>query len=238
MLEAINISKKLGNKTIIHNVSVSVNAGEIVGLVGPNGAGKTTSFYILVGLLKADEGEIYLEKENITTKPLYKRARKGLCYLPQNGSIFKKLTVKENLHCAMEAKKLEKGKKDLLTRELLKKFSLRKIEDSYGYALSGGERRRVEIARTLILNPKFLLLDEPFSGIDPVTIQDIKKIIKTLSSEGIGILITDHNVREALEICQKVYVLSEGSILAEGRPDSILSNEKVREVYLGQDFKI
>lgn len=238
MLEAINISKKLGNKTIIHNVSVSVNAGEIVGLVGPNGAGKTTSFYILVGLLKADEGEIYLEKENITTKPLYKRARKGLCYLPQNSSIFKKLTVKENLHCAMEAKKLEKGKKDLLTRELLKKFSLRKIEDSYGYALSGGERRRVEIARTLILNPKFLLLDEPFSGIDPVTIQDIKKIIKTLSSEGIGILITDHNVREALEICQKVYVLSEGSILAEGGPDSILSNEKVREVYLGQDFKI
>lgn len=238
MLEAINISKKLGNKTIIHNVSVSVNTGEIVGLVGPNGAGKTTSFYILVGLLKADEGEIYLEKENITTKPLYKRARKGLCYLPQNSSIFKKLTVKENLHCAMEAKKLEKGKKDLLTRELLKKFSLRKIEDSYGYALSGGERRRVEIARTLILNPKFLLLDEPFSGIDPVTIQDIKKIIKTLSSEGIGILITDHNVREALEICQKVYVLSEGSILAEGGPDSILSNEKVREVYLGQDFKI
>ncbi len=238
MLEAINISKKFGNKTILHSVNISVKAGEIVGLVGPNGAGKTTSFYILVGLLKADKGEIYLEKENITKKPLYKRARKGLCYLPQNSSIFKKLTVKENLQCAMEVKKLKKDKRDQLTRELLKKFSIRKIENSYGYSLSGGERRKVEIARTLILNPKFLLLDEPFSGIDPVTIQDIKKIIKTLSTEGIGILITDHNVREALEICEKVYVLSEGSILAEGVPSSILSNEKVREVYLGTNFKI
>ena len=238
MLEAINISKKFGNKTILHSVNISVKAGEIVGLVGPNGAGKTTSFYILVGLLKADKGEIYLEKENITKKPLYKRARKGLCYLPQNSSIFKKLTVKENLQCAMEVKKLKKDKRDQLTRELLKKFSIRKIENSYGYSLSGGERRKVEIARTLILSPKFLLLDEPFSGIDPVTIQDIKKIIKTLSTEGIGILITDHNVREALEICEKVYVLSEGSILAEGVPSSILSNEKVREVYLGTNFKI
>jgi lipopolysaccharide export system ATP-binding protein len=238
MLEAINISKQFGNKIILHSVSISVKAGEIVGLVGPNGAGKTTSFYILVGLLKADKGEIYLEKENITKKPLYKRARKGLCYLPQNSSIFKKLTVKENLHCAMEVKKLKKDKRDQLTRELLKKFSIRKIENSYGYSLSGGERRKVEIARTLILSPKFLLLDEPFSGIDPVTIQDIKKIIKTLSAEGIGILITDHNVREALEICEKVYVLSEGSILAEGGPNSILSNEKVREVYLGTNFKI
>ena len=238
MLEAINISKKFGNKTILHSVNISVKAGEIVGLVGPNGAGKTTSFYILVGLLKADKGEIYLEKENITKKPLYKRARKGLCYLPQNSSIFKKLTVKENLQCAMEVKKLKKDKRDQLTRELLKKFSIRKIENSYGYSLSGGERRKVEIARTLILSPKFLLLDEPFSGIDPVTIQDIKKIIKTLSTEGIGILITDHNVREALEICEKVYVLSEGSILAEGVPSSILSNEKVREVYLVTNFKI
>lgn len=238
MLEAREISKKFGNRTILHNINMSVKAGEIVGLVGPNGAGKTTSFYIMVGLLKADHGNVFLEEEEITQKPLYKRARKGLCYLPQNSSIFKKLTVKENLRCAMEVKNLDKNEQAEITENLLEKFSIKKIENSYGYSLSGGERRKVEIARTLILNPKFLLLDEPFSGIDPVTIQDIKKVIRTLSSEGIGILITDHNVREALEICERVYVISEGSVLAEGGPNEILSNDKVREVYLGRDFKI
>ena len=238
MLQAKDISKSFDGKKILHGVSLEVNPGEVVGLVGPNGAGKTTSFYILVGLLEPDKGHIFLEDKDITQTPLYKRARHGLCYLPQNSSIFKKLTVKDNLLCAMETLNLKKAQREALMETLLEKFSIGKIKDNFGYSLSGGERRRVEIARTLVIKPQYLLLDEPFAGIDPVTIQDIKKLIRILSDDGIGVLITDHNVRDALEICERAYVISEGRVLSEGKVDSVLGDEMVRKVYLGDDFKL
>lgn len=238
MLKANRISKNFDGKKIIQNVNLVVNPMEVVGLVGPNGAGKTTSFYILVGLLEPDSGNITLDDLDVTKLPLHKRASLGLCYLPQNSSIFKKMSVKDNLLCAMEALDIKPSLRNKLLDELLEKFSITRIRDSLAYSLSGGERRRVEIARTLVLKPKFLLLDEPFAGIDPVTIADIKKLISLLSREGIGVLITDHNVRDALEICDRSYVISEGQVISEGTIESVLSNPRVREVYLGNDFKL
>lgn len=238
MLQAKKITKKFNKKTIVNEIDININLGEVVGLVGPNGAGKTTSFYILVGLLAPNKGEVYLNNKRITNLPMHRRAQLGLCYLPQNPSIFRKLTVKDNLLCAMQTINIKRSKRKALLDNILNKFVIKKIENNYGYSLSGGERRRVEIARTLILKPKFLLLDEPFAGIDPVTIQDIKELIKSLYSEGIGVLITDHNVREALEICHRVYVISEGNVLAHGKVDEILTNSEVRNVYLGDNFKL
>lgn len=238
MLVANEISKSFDGRKVLDRVSLQITKGEVIGLVGPNGAGKTTSFYIIVGLLKPDSGEISLDGTDITQLPLHKRAQQGLCYLPQNSSIFKKLTVEENLLCTIETLNLKKEERVALMETLFQKLSLNHIRKNYGYSLSGGERRRVEIARTLVLKPKFLLLDEPFAGIDPVTIQDIKKIISKLSDEGIGVLITDHNVRDALEICHRAYVISEGKVLSKGMVDTVLEDTKVREVYLGEDFKL
>ena len=238
VLLAKNISKHFKSRKVVNQVSISVNTGEIVGLLGPNGAGKTTSFYMMVGLLAPDEGEIMLGEEAITHLPIHIRAQKGISYLPQNVSIFRKLTVEENLRAVMEIIGLAKNEQSLLVRSLLRKFNIEPIAKSLGISLSGGERRRVEIARSLIINPKFLLLDEPFAGVDPVTVQEIQGIIRGLKNDGIGILITDHNVRETLDICNRAYVLSAGEIISEGTPEEVLSNQKVREIYLGDNFQL
>ena len=238
MLKAQGLCKQFSGKEIIKDVSLEIEEGTIVGLVGPNGAGKTTSFYILVGLLLSDEGDVFFGDEKITNLPLHKRAQRGVCYLPQNSSIFKKLTVKENILCAMEASSFSHKEREKILNEILEKFSIGRIKDNYGYSLSGGERRRVEIARTLVLKPKYLLLDEPFAGVDPVTIADLKGLIYSLKKDGIGVLITDHNVREALTLCEKVYVISEGSVIAQGGVEKILANEEVKKVYLGEGFKL
>lgn len=238
VLAAQNISKHFKSRKVVNQVSLSVRTGEIVGLLGPNGAGKTTSFYMMVGLLAPDEGEIRLGEEFITHLPIHIRAKKGISYLPQNVSIFRKLTVEENLRAVMEIIGLPKEDQSILARSLLRKFHIEHIATSLGVSLSGGERRRVEIARSLIINPKFLLLDEPFAGVDPVTVQEIQGIIRGLKQEGIGILITDHNVRETLGICDRAYVLSGGEIISEGSPDDVLNNQKVREIYLGDNFQL
>ncbi len=238
VLAAQNISKHFKSRKVVNQVSLSVRTGEIVGLLGPNGAGKTTSFYMMVGLLAPDEGEIRLGEESITHLPIHIRAKKGISYLPQNVSIFRKLTVEENLRAVMEIIGLPKEDQSILARSLLRKFHIEHIATSLGVSLSGGERRRVEIARSLIINPKFLLLDEPFAGVDPVTVQEIQGIIRGLKYEGIGILITDHNVRETLGICDRAYVLSGGEIISEGSPDDVLNNQKVREIYLGDNFQL
>lgn len=238
VLAAQNISKHFKSRKVVNQVSLSVHTGEIVGLLGPNGAGKTTSFYMMVGLLAPDEGEIRLGEEPITHLPIHIRAKKGISYLPQNVSIFRKLTVEENLRAVMEIVGLPKEDQSILAHSLLRKFHIEHIATSLGVSLSGGERRRVEIARSLIINPKFLLLDEPFAGVDPVTVQEIQGIIRGLKHEGIGILITDHNVRETLGICDRAYVLSGGEIISEGSPDDVLNNQKVREIYLGDNFQL
>jgi lipopolysaccharide export system ATP-binding protein len=238
VLSAQKISKHFKSRKVVNQVSLSVQTGEIVGLLGPNGAGKTTSFYMMVGLLAPDEGEILLGNERITHLPIHIRAQKGISYLPQNVSIFRKLTVKENLLAVMEIIGLAKKDQALLVQSLLRKFHIEPIANSLGISLSGGERRRVEIARSLIINPKFLLLDEPFAGVDPVTVQEIQGIIRRLKDDGIGILITDHNVRETLGICDRAYVLSGGKIISEGAPEEVLHNQKVREIYLGDNFQL
>ena len=234
MLQAKDIRKTLRKKTIITDINLSLKPGEVVGLLGPNGEGKTTFFYTLVGLLAPSQGQIYLYEKNITKLPMHKRAQLGICYLPQNPSLFEKMTVKENLLCAMEIIGLEKNKRQESLEKSLENFSIERIRDSYGYSLSGGEKRRVEIARTLLLKPKFLLFDEPFAGVDPVTIIDIKEMMKELSQKGIGILITDHNVKETTEICHRLYILYNGEILEQGETKSILANQKVKDLYLGQ----
>ncbi len=237
-LKAVKLTKSIGNKLIVNGVSLNVNSGEIVGLLGPNGAGKTTTFYMICGIVEPTSGKVFLDGEDITNLSLSQRAKKGIGYLPQESSIFSELSVEENLKVAAEAGVLPKDEWQHRIEMMLEEFNIAHIRDREGYKLSGGERRRVEIARALINKPKFLLLDEPFAGVDPIAVSDIQKIIKDLIKHDIGILITDHNVRETLSICNRAYVLESGTILASGTPQEIYENVEVRKCYLGEDFKI
>ena len=236
-LVARNLRKEYSGKTAVDRISIEVSSGETVGLLGPNGAGKTTFFYMIVGLLGADSGKISIDSEDMTNMGISSRSKAGLSYLPQEPSIFRRLTVKENILAALEQRPdLNKNDRSRKLKELLNDFSLHEFSETKGIKLSGGERRRVEIARALASNPKFLLLDEPFAGIDPIAVSDLKSTIKSLNDSGYGILISDHNVRDTMQICHKVLIMSEGKIVAEGSPDEISNNEKVKEVYLGKDF--
>ena len=236
-LVARNLRKEYSGKTAVDRISTEVSSGETVGLLGPNGAGKTTFFYMIVGLLGADSGKISIDSEDMTNMGISSRSKAGLSYLPQEPSIFRRLTVKENILAALEQRPdLNKDDRSRKLKELLNDFSLHEFSETKGIKLSGGERRRVEIARALASNPKFLLLDEPFAGIDPIAVSDLKSTIKSLNDSGYGILISDHNVRDTMQICHKVLIMSEGKIVAEGSPDEISNNEKVKEVYLGKDF--
>ena len=237
-LLAENLVKRYKARTVVNDVSISVNSGEVVGLLGPNGAGKTTSFYMMVGLIRADEGSIHLDGKNITYLPLHARAQLGVGYLPQEASVFRKLSVDDNIMAILEARTLSREKREEQLQMLLEELQIEHIRDSLGMSLSGGERRRVEIARALASKPAFILLDEPFAGVDPISVLEIQKSIEHLISLNIGILITDHNVRETLGICHRAYILSDGRIIAHGQPDEILENDQVREVYLGHDFRL
>lgn len=233
-----NIAKSYKKRKVVQGVSFSVDSGQVVGLLGPNGAGKTTSFYMVVGLVRPEAGEILLDQESIGNEPMHKRARVGLSYLPQEPSIFRKLTVAENILVALEAHGYSDAQKNEKLESLLNDFRIQHIRDSFGYALSGGERRRVEIARSLAGSPKFLLLDEPFAGIDPIAVADIQEIIRQLKAKGIGVLITDHNVRETLGICDRAYILKDGQIQVQGTADEIANNELAKKFYLGENFKL
>ena len=232
------VSKTYGNKTVVRDISLNINSGEIIGLLGPNGAGKTTTFYIIVGLVKPDSGSILLDKTDISSLPIYLRGLKGISYLPQEASIFRGMNVEDNLMAIIEIVEPQKNKHQIILQNLLNEFDIDHVRKSKSIVLSGGERRRLEIARTLASNPKYLLLDEPLTGIDPVSIEEIKEIIKRLKRKNIGILITDHNVRETLKIVDRVYIVNEGSIFFEGRPDQAISNEKIKKFYLGSNFSI
>jgi lipopolysaccharide export system ATP-binding protein len=238
-LRTNNVSKSYGGRKVVDDVSISVRAGEIVGLLGPNGAGKTTTFYMCVGLTAPDRGTVTLGDADITPNPMYIRARLGLGYLPQEASVFRKMTVRDNILAILETMDLpSKSAREERLRELLNELGLAHVERSMASALSGGERRRVEISRCLARNPQFILLDEPFAGIDPLAIKDIQEIIATLQRKGIGVLITDHNVRETLGICDRSYILVDGKVLEEGSPEHIASSEKARRYYLGGDFRL
>ena len=243
-LQARHLKKAYGSRKVVHDVSVQVGKGEVVGLLGPNGAGKTTSFYMIVGLVRADGGQILIDGEDVTRMPIHKRSRMGLSYLPQEASIFRKLTVAENVRAILELQTDAQGRglssTDIEKRltELLNDLRVDHLRDSPAVALSGGERRRVEIARALATDPRFILLDEPFAGIDPIAVIEIQRIIAFLKQRGIGVLITDHNVRETLGICDHAYIISEGRVLAEGTPDEIVTNADVRRVYLGEHFRM
>lgn len=237
-LKAVNLCKSFKNRDVVRSVSFSVDTREVVGLLGPNGAGKTTSFYMVVGLLNPGSGSVFLGDRDITSLPMHLRAKQGISYLPQNMSIFRKMTVEDNLLSIMEVTGVPRKDRNECLRDLLHKFQINHIAKSLGAALSGGERRRVEIARALIIKPKFLLLDEPFAGVDPVTVQEIQGIIESLREDGLGVLITDHNVRETLGSCSRAYVLSQGQIIAHGKPDEISKNKTVRETYLGEKFRL
>ena len=232
------ISKTYGNKKVIRNISLSIKQGEIVGLLGPNGAGKTTSFYIIVGLVKPDVGSIYLDKMEISNLPIYKRGIMGISYLPQEASIFRGMNVEDNLLSIIEIVEKNKNKQEIILQNLLNEFDINHVRKSKSIVLSGGERRRLEIARTLASDPKYLLLDEPLTGIDPVSIEEIKIIIKKLKKKNIGVLITDHNVRETLKIVDKVYIVNEGAIFFEGNPENAVNDEKIKKFYLGSEFKL
>ena len=233
------LAKSYKGRQVVKDASLSVRSGQIVGLLGPNGAGKTTSFYMIIGLIKGDRGEVFIDQEDISKAPMHERARKGLSYLPQEASIFRKLSVRDNIMAILETRpELSRDQRQEICLQLMQEFHVSHLESSLGMSLSGGERRRVEIARALASNPDFILLDEPFAGVDPISVNDIKQIIRDLSARNIGILITDHNVRETLDICELAYIVNEGSILATGDPSSILSNEQVRDVYLGHEFRI
>lgn len=237
-LKASNLLKQYGRRTVVDNVSVNVRQGEIVGLLGPNGAGKTTTFYMITGMIKADEGEVAIDGEEITNQPMYKRARMGIGYLPQEASIFRKMTVYQNIYSVLEFMKLEKFEREDKANLLMKEFGISHIRDNFGYALSGGERRRTEIARTIACDPKFILLDEPFAGIDPIAVEEIMKIVSKLKDKGIGVLITDHNVHETLSIVDRAYILIDGKIFRQGSSVELASDEKVRKLYLGESFKL
>jgi len=238
-LEASNLAKSYKTRKIIKDVSLSVSSGEVVGLLGPNGAGKTTCFYMIVGLVQADKGCVTIDGKDITHFPMHGRAEAGLGYLPQEASIFRKLTVAENIYGILELRTdLTDAQKKEKLEYLLQEFHITHIRDSLGMSLSGGERRRAEIARALATDPKFILLDEPFAGVDPISVNDIQGIINHLKSLGIGVLITDHNVRETLGICDKAYIVGEGYIIAEGQSEDVLNNQKVKDIYLGENFNI
>lgn len=238
-LHALNLAKSYKTRKVVLDVSLSVATGQIVGLLGPNGAGKTTCFYMIAGLIGADNGRVLIDQQDITHLPIHGRARAGIGYLPQEASVFRKLTVSDNIMAILEARK-ELNRKQRLAKldALLREFHITHIKDSLGMSLSGGERRRVEIARALATEPQFILLDEPFAGVDPISVSDIKQIVRHLKERGIGVLITDHNVRETLDICEKAYIVSEGHIIAEGTAADVLANERVREVYLGEHFHL
>ncbi len=237
-LQVNKISKSFGNKQVVRNISLNINRGEIVGLLGPNGAGKTTTFYIIVGLVKPDTGEIYMENIDVSTLPIYLRGQKGISYLPQEASIFRGMNVEDNLMSIIEIIEKNKDKHQIVLENLLNEFDIQHVRKSKSIVLSGGERRRLEIARTLASNPKFLLLDEPLTGIDPVSIEEIKIIIKKLKDKNIGVLITDHNVRETLKIVDKVYIVNEGTIFFQGLPQDAINDKKIRNFYLGSDFNL
>ena len=232
------ISKTYGSKKVVRDISLSIKRGEIVGLLGPNGAGKTTTFYMIVGLVKPDTGSILLDKTDLTKAPIYLRGAKGIGYLPQEPSIFRGMNVEDNILSIIEVVEKDKNKHQIILQGLLNEFNISHVKKSKSLVLSGGERRRLEIARTLAAKPKFLLLDEPLTGIDPVSIEEIKTIIKSLTKKNIGVLITDHNVRETLKIIDKVYIVNEGGIYFEGSPDEAVKNENIKKFYLGSDFKI
>jgi len=238
ILHAKGLVKKYGKRTVVKNVDLKVNQGEIVGLLGPNGAGKTTSFYMIVGLITPYEGKIYLDHLEITNLPVYKRARFGIGYLPQEASVFRKLSVENNIRAVLEMNNYSKKEQNETTERLLEEFGLVHIRKSLGIQLSGGERRRTEIARALALNPKFILLDEPFAGVDPIAVEDIQKIVSSLKDKNIGILITDHNVHETLSITDRAYLLYEGKILKSGTADDLAGDPEVRKKYLGESFEL
>ncbi|WP_336366301.1 LPS export ABC transporter ATP-binding protein [Marinobacter sp. C2H3] len=239
VLRASNLAKSYKQKQVVIDVSLEIQSGEIVGLLGPNGAGKTTCFYMIVGLVAADNGRITIDGRDITPLPMHGRARAGIGYLPQEASVFRKLTVRDNLMAILETRKeLNRADREARVTELLEEFHITHIRDSVGMALSGGERRRVEIARALAMEPAFILLDEPFAGVDPISVSDIKHIIRHLRDKGIGVLITDHNVRETLDICENAYIVSGGHIIASGNADDILANQQVKDVYLGDEFRL
>jgi lipopolysaccharide export system ATP-binding protein len=236
-LIASNIRKVYKNREVVADMSITVKSGQIVGLLGPNGAGKTTCFYMIVGLIPCDKGEIFIDNDNITSMPMHKRARRGVGYLPQEPSVFRKLTVHDNIMAILETRSdLTADDRTTQLNQLLHEFNIGHVKSTLGMSLSGGERRRVEIARAIAADPKFILLDEPFAGVDPISIIDIKDIIQHLAKRGIGVLITDHNVRETLDICEQATIMGQGRLLAQGTPEAVLADPKVRAVYLGEDF--
>ena len=237
-LHSQGLVKRYRKRTVVDDVSINVTQGEIVGLLGPNGAGKTTTFYMMVGLVTPNAGKIFLNDENITRTPMYKRARKGVGYLAQEASVFRNLTVRQNLESVLQFLSFSKKEIKERTDRLIEEFSLQKVVNSKGYSLSGGERRRTEIARALVTNPKFILLDEPFAGVDPIAVEDIQEIVSKLRHQNIGILITDHNVHETLAITDRAYLMFEGKILMEGDADTLANDEKAKKLYLGQTFKL
>ena len=239
VLHAEFLAKSYKTRKVVSNVSLTVHSNEIVGLLGPNGAGKTTTFYMVVGLVRQDEGKIVIDGEDISFLPMHSRAQRGIGYLPQEASIFRRLSVYDNLMAVLEIRKdLTPEQRRERADELIEEFNIGHIRDSLGQALSGGERRRVEIARALAANPKFILLDEPFAGVDPISVTDIKKIITDLRNRGLGVLITDHNVRETLDVCERAYIVGEGKIIATGTPQEVMNDEHVKRVYLGEQFKL
>lgn len=237
-LRAEKLVKRYKRRTVVDHVDVEVQQGEIVGLLGPNGAGKTTSFYMIVGLIKADEGQVYLDDKRITKLPMYKRAQLGVGYLPQEASVFRKLSIEDNISAVLQMTKLSRKEQKMKLEELLSEFGLNHIRKSMGDVLSGGERRRTEIARALATSPRFILLDEPFAGIDPIAVEDIQSIVETLKFKNIGVLITDHNVQETLSITDRAYLLFEGKILKQGTAEELADDPQVRKVYLGQNFEL
>ncbi|MEO3904212.1 LPS export ABC transporter ATP-binding protein [Providencia rettgeri] len=238
-LTAENLAKAYKKRKVVEDVSLEVKSGEIVGLLGPNGAGKTTTFYMVVGIVQRDAGKILIDGEDISLLPLHERARRGIGYLPQEASIFRRLSVYDNLMAVLEIREdLNSQQRKQRAEELMEEFSITHLRGSLGQSLSGGERRRVEIARALAANPKFILLDEPFAGVDPISVLDIKKIIQHLRDYGLGVLITDHNVRETLDVCERAYIVSQGHLIAHGTPTMILENEQVKRVYLGEGFRL
>ncbi|MFN4235193.1 MAG: LPS export ABC transporter ATP-binding protein [Bacteroidia bacterium] len=238
ILRAEQIVKKYKSRTVVKGVSFEVKQGEIVGLLGPNGAGKTTSFYMVVGVIKPNEGKIFLDNEDITSEPMYKRGQKGIGYLPQEASVFRKLSVEDNIRAVLEIRNLNKQEQDEKLEELLNEFGLQHIRKNRGDLLSGGERRRTEIARALAANPKFILLDEPFAGVDPIAVEDIQGIVIKLKQKNIGVLITDHNVHETLSITERAYLLYDGNILKSGTAEELAADEEVRRLYLGKNFEL